>query len=446
MTNDKSLGAARDAEPVEALQMTNWKLVIGICLVLGIWLLGFSSEAVVKEKEETPKVSTGGTLSFKLKDADIKNVLQIFAKQLGINIVAGEGVAGKVSFSFTSVRPREGLEAVLRAKGFDWFQEGDTLVVTSKKTVRTYLLEYANAKEVKEAMDLLMEGGDSVAALESYNAIMVKASTENINRIEKTIRDLDTPPSQVLIEARIVEVKWNDAGEMATDLKYTRPQDANDWAETKNLAGRDTDTQAQGFYAHILTSNVEAFLSALQTQTGFNLIAAPRITTLNHKKASILIGGKLGYKTAVITDTGTVYTVNFLTTGTELKITPHISETGFVRMEIEPKISEGSVTQDTPVESTTETKNEVLVKDGQTIVIGGLVKNSETQTDYGIPILMNIPILGGLFRKTVINNEKRELMVIVTPHILTPEYLQSMSKEIKALDQKEKSQGAGLIH
>jgi type II secretory pathway component GspD/PulD (secretin) len=420
-----------------------------VSLVMVSWSLMMvppAAEAAPVDKEATPKVSTGGNLSFRLKDADIKNVLQIFAKQLGINIVAGEGVSGKVSFSFTNVRPREGLESVLRAKGFDWFQEGDTLVVTAKKTVRTYLLEYANAKEVKEALDLVVEGGDSVSAIDSYNALMIKASTENISRIEKTIKDMDIPPSQVLIEAKIIEVKWNDGGHTGVDINYTRPSNANNYAQTKNLAERVSDVGAQGFYAHAITNNVEAFVSALETQTGFNLVAAPRLTALNHKKASILIGSKLGYRTAVITDTGTVYQVNFLTTGTELKLTPHISESGYVRMEIEPKISEGSVTADQPVESTTETKNEVLVKDGQTIVIGGLIKNSETQTDSGVPILMNIPILGGFFRKTIISNEKRELMVIVTPHILTPEYLNQMSKEIKTLDQKEKSQGAGFIH
>ncbi|MFA4905214.1 MAG: secretin N-terminal domain-containing protein [Candidatus Margulisiibacteriota bacterium] len=403
-------------------------------------------QSAVKDQEVSPQVGKGGNLSFRLKDADIKNVLQIFAKQLGINIVAGEGVAGKISFSFTNVRPREGLESVLRAKGFDWFQEGDTLVVTSKKTVRTYMLEYANAKEVKEALDLVVEGGDSVSNIDSYNALMVKASTENISRIEKTIKDMDIPPSQVLIETKIIEIKWSDGGNAGVDIKYTRPQDANDYAQTKNLAGRVTDTGAQGFYAHAITTNVEAFVSALETQTGYNLVASPRLTALNHKRASILIGSKLGYRTAVITDTGTVYQVNFLTTGTELKLTPHISESGYVRMEIEPKISEGSVTADQPVESTTETKNEVLVKDGQTIVIGGLIKNTETQTDSGIPLLMNLPLLGGLFRKTTISNEKRELMVIVTPHILTPEYLNEMSKDIKTLDQKEKSQGSGFIH
>ena len=419
--------------------------------LLGFWILTFGLVGLISPlqaavKEETPTVSSGGTLSFRLKDADIKNVLQIFARQLKINIVAGEGVSGKVSFSFTNVRPREGLESILRAKGFDWFQEGDTLVVTGKKTVRTYLLEYANAKEVKEALELVVEGGDSVSNIDSYNALMVKASTENIARIEKTIKDMDIPPSQVLIEAKIIEVKYNDGGHTGVDINYTRPQDANDYAQTKNLAERVSDVGAQGFYAHAITPNVEAFVSALETQTGFNLVASPRLTALNHKKASILIGSKLGYRTAVITDTGTVYQVNFLTTGTELKLTPHISESGYVRMEVEPKISEGSVTADQPIESTTETKNEVLVKDGQTIVIGGLIKNSETQTDTGVPILMNIPLLGGLFRKTVISNEKRELMVIVTPHILTPEYLTQMSKDIKSLDQKEKSQGSGFIH
>jgi type IV pilus assembly protein PilQ len=397
-------------------------------------------------KDEPAKVSGTGNITFKLKDADIKSVLEIFAKQLGVNLVAGDDITGKVTFYFTNVRPREGLEAVLRAKGYDWFQEGDTLVVTAKNTVRTYLLEYAGAAEVKGALDLLAEPGDSVSVNESYNALIVKTSTKNISRIEKAIRDLDVPPLQVMVEAKILEVKYNDEGKVGLDVKASRTQDPNDVMQTKNFAGRPTETDPLGFYAQVISGNVEAYLSTLLTKTNYNLVASPRIATINHKEASILIGSKIGYRTAVITTTGTVYQVSFLTTGTNLTITPHVGEEGFIRMKIAPKVSVGTVVQDQPIENTTETASEVLVKDGQTVVIGGLTKNAETETDYGIPILMDIPIIGGLFRKTVILNEKRELLIFVTPHILTPAYLEKMSNETKGIVEKEKQQGAALIH
>ncbi|KAF0134141.1 MAG: type IV pilus assembly protein PilQ [Candidatus Saganbacteria bacterium] len=397
-------------------------------------------------KMEYIKVGTGGNLTFKLKKAEIGSVLQIFAKYIGCNIVAGDDVSGEVTFSFNNVKPREGLEAILRAKGYDWFQEGETLVVTAKNTVRTYSLEYANAAEVRDALSFLAESGDSISVNTSYNALIVKASTKNISRIEKAIRDLDTPPMQVMVEARMIEVNYGDGGSIGLDVKYTNPKNANDVAQTKGFAGRPTDTGAMGMYTQVLSGNYEGYLSALLAKTNYNLVAAPRIATINHKPASILIGSKIGYRTAVITTTGTVYQVNFLTTGTNLEITPHVGSEGFIRMKIYPKVSEGTVVQDLPTENVTETNSEVLVKDGQTVVIGGLTKSAETQTDYGIPFLMDIPIIGGIFRKSTIINEKRELLVFITPHILTPEYLTKISNESKLIIDREKREGAGFIH
>ena len=425
--------------------MGKWIKVL-IVMILMFVIAGGASLAAQTTATSVEKTEAG-YLSFKLKDADIKSVLQIFAKQLGINIVAGDDVKGTVSLSFTKVRPREGLEAVLRAKGLDWFQEGDTLIVTTDKAVRTYILEYANAEEVQKTLDLLAGPGDVISVNASYNALVVKTSTDNIGRIEKAIREMDVPPLQVVVEAKIIEIKLGDVGNLGLDVKYENPRDVNDIAQTKNLAGRPTDTGAFGFYAQAISNNVEAYLSTLQTLVGYNLITAPRVTTLNHKEASILIGSKLGYKTAVITDTGTVQQINYLTTGTSLKFTPHVSESGFIRMLIEPKISEGYISEgDVPNENTTETKNEVLVKDGQTIVIGGLYKNSETQTDKGVPILMHIPLLGGLFRKSEVLNEKRELLIFITPHIMTPEYLQKLADESKEFEKREREQRSTIIH
>jgi len=196
----------------------------------------------------------------------------------------------------------------------------------------------------------------------------------------------------------------------------------------------------------VISNNVEAYLSALQRIVGYNLLASPRITTLNHKPATILIGQKIGYETAVITTTGTVQQVNFIDTGTSLKITPHVSENGYVRMLIAPKVSEGHLENNIPQENTTETQCEVLVKDGQTIIIGGLIKEAETVTDTGVPILVGIPIIGAFFRNSDIVKSKRELLVFVTPHILTPDYLEGMAKEINTFQKRQKVEKKGLIH
>jgi len=420
----------------------NFRKVFSFCL-LAAFIFSFSLPSFSAEEIS---VGRGGLLSFKLKDADIRSVLQIFAKQMGKNIVAGDGVKGNVTLSFSNVKPQEGLESVLRAKGFDWYLEGDTIVVSNQKVVRTYLLQYANAAEVKGALELLMGEGDQVSVNDSYNALIVKTSSENIGRIETAVRNMDVPPAQVMVEAKIIELKSGDGGNAGLDVKYNYSKNPNDIIQTKNLAGKPGDPSAQGLYAQIVSGNTEAYLSAVLTKTGYDLIASPRIATLNHKPATILIGSKLGYKTAVITQTGTVQEVHFLETGTKLTIVPHVSDDGYIRMSIYPKISEGYVADDLPTENTTETQNEVLVKSGQTIVIGGLIKNKETQTETGIPFLMQIPLIGSFFRKTTIDNEKRELLVVITPTIMTSEYLESMKGEIDEAMNREKKRGSSLIH
>ncbi len=415
-----------------------------ICVASNMVFSAGSKEASSSKVSAT--ASKGGLLSFNLKDADIKSVLQIFAKQLGKNIVAGDGITGKISLSFSNVKPQEGLESVLRAKGYDWYLEGDTIVISNQKVVRTYLLQYANAAEIKGALELLMSKDDQVSVNDSYNALIVKTSSENIGRIEKAIRNMDIPPVQVMVEAKIIELKVGDVGTAGLDMKVNYQKNPNVNIQTKNFAGKASDATAQGVYAQVITGNIESFLSALQTQTGYDLVASPKIATLNHKTATILIGSKLGYRTSVITQTSTTQQINFLETGTRLTLTPHVSDDGFIRMTIYPKISEGYVTDDLPTENTTETQNEVLVKSGQTIVIGGLTKNAQTQTDSGIPILMDIPFIGTLFRKTSINNEKRELIVVITPTIMTPEYLQTMQNDLDSMNKKAKDNGASLIH
>lgn len=388
-----------------------------------------------------------GKVYLNLKDADIKTVLQIFAKATKTNIVASDDVKGKVTVTFTGIDPKEGLEAVLRTRGLDWFEDAGTIFVSTKKILRTYYLESARPSDIQGIVKDILPGGSKVSVDDSYNVLVVQTTSDYLPRLEKLIKELDVPPTQVMIEVRMIELRHQDGGETGVDVTYISPNDPNDVVETKNFAAKATDSGAQGIYSHILSGNIESYLSALKTNVVFNTIASPRITTISNVQATLLIGSKLGYKTTVISETTTTQQINFLEVGTSLSILPHVSKSGFIRMEVEPKLSDGSVVGDLPQENTTQTKNTVMVKDGQTFVIGGLTREKDTEDNYGVPFLMDIPLIGSLFRRTVITKEKHELLVFVTPHILTAEYLELISKPtINAMEEKAKKNKARLIH
>ena len=415
-----------------------------------IILLLFLLVSAAGAKEATNISISKGKVYLNLKDADIKTVLQIFAKATDTNIIASDDVTGKVTVTFSGIEPRNGLEAVLRTKGLDWFEEAGTIFVSTKKILRTYYLANAKPSDLQTTLTAILPAGSVVTADDSYNALVIQTTSDYLPRLENLIKELDVPPVQVMVEARIIQITNGNTGDMGVNVKYTSGSDHNDVAQTTGLAGKPTDADAKGLYAHVLsifsTASLEAYLSALSTYTGYNVVATPSITTLNNKEATILIGSKLGYKTSIVSQTSTTQVINFLSVGTQLILTPNVTKNGFIRMKVYPKVSEGTVVGDLPNENTTETRNEVMVKDGQTFVIGGLTKTKDTQNDYGVPILMDTPFIGSLFRKTVTGKEKTDLMVFVTPHIVTPEFLETMNKPIEEIQQRSEGQKARLIH
>jgi type IV pilus assembly protein PilQ len=417
--------------------------VIGLCLmVLSLTYVARAQAA----KESTNMTVEKGKVYLNLKDAEIKNVLQIFAKATGVNIVAADDVTGKVTVTFSGIAPKDGLEAVLRTKGLDWFEDHGTIFVSTKKIMRTYYLANAKPSDLQSTLTSILPSGSIVTANDSYNVLVIQTSSDYLPRLEKLIGELDVTPLQVMVEAQLIEVTLTEGSSLGIDSKYTQQSNINNRVQNTGMAGRASDTNAQGFYAQALSGNVEAFLSALTTKSGVNVIATPRLTAMNNKEATILIGSKLGYTTSIISQTSTTQVVNFLSVGTQLSITPNITKNGFILMKVSPKISDGSVVNNLPQENTTETNNEVMVKDGQTFVIGGLTRNKDVQTDYGIPFIMDIPLIGALFRRTVTNIEKHELLVFITPHILTPDYLSSFSKPIDTMKKLSDDNKARLIH
>jgi len=420
-----------------------------VILLASLMVIGHQAWAA----RETTNISIAkGKVYLNLKDADIKSVLQIFAKATGANIVASDDVTGKVTVTFSGIEPKAGLEAVLRSKGLDWFEDHGTIFVSTKKIMRTYYLANARPSDLQTTLTAILPGGSVVTADDSYNVLVIQTTSDYLPRLEKLIQELDISPIQVMVEVKMIQVNTGDQGTLGMNLAYTKNSANNNYVKTGGLAEKLSvgTSEGLGLYAHALSvfssASLEAFLSMLAINVKYDIIATPRLTTLNNKQASLLIGAKLGYKTTIVTQTSTTQQINFLNTGTSLTITPNVSKNGYIRMKVEPKISEGQVVNDLPQEETTETHNEVVVKDGQTFVIGGLIKEKDVQTDYGIPLLMEIPFIGSLFRRSVTEKTKTELLVFVTPHIMTTEYLQSLEPEWDRLEKTAKGRDARIIH
>jgi type II secretory pathway component GspD/PulD (secretin) len=404
------------------------------------------------------RLPSRGNVSLEFQDLDVRQAIFALARETGTNLVPGGGLSGKITLSLNDVSTGEALEAVLEAARAKVVQEGNLFKVfpvaeeyESVETpegniAKTYRIDYVSPASVVESLKALLPAAEMVATVKDTNYIIIQGSKATIQKANAIIRNIDSPPKQVMVEARVIELRSSDISNLGMDIKASRSSDPNDAVQTRGQAGKAGDSGAQGFYAQILSTNVEAYLSALSTQTQYNLVASPRITTLSDRTATILIGSKYGYKTAIITDTSTTQQIQFLEVGTSLSITPSVTKDGFIKMKVAPKVSEGQVVNDLPQENTTETANEVMVRDGQTIVIGGLIKDKQVQTDTGVPVIMNIPFLGALFRKTNINTEKSELLVFITPHILTPETLTEMNKEAAEQQKRSDQQKARLIH
>jgi type IV pilus assembly protein PilQ len=171
-----------------------------------------------------------------------------------------------------------------------------------------------------------------------------------------------------------------------------------------------------------LDSTLGAFLDALEQIGDTNVIANPRLMVLNKQRAEIQIGEKQGYISQTITETTSTQSVEFLDTGTQLRLRPFISSDGVIRMEVHPELSDGEVTVEQgvtlPNKRLTGVTTNIMVRDGCTVVIGGLIHEQLTNTTTQIPVLGNLPLVGFAFRQTTETTERQEVLVLITPRIV----------------------------
>lgn len=253
--------------------------------------------------------------------------------------------------------------------------------------------------------------------------IVVYDFPEKIEMAREVIKSLDIKPKQVLIEATILRAMLDENTQFGIDLSSIGGASIS-LGSTEGI--QDTEfasiVSPGGLTAVFSIDDVTGFIRALEEVTDTTVLANTKILAVNKQQGSVLIGQKMGYKSQITqTDGGlTTSKVDFLESGTRLVFRPYIGNDGYIRMDIYPEDSTATLNPITqvPDKMTTELQTNVLVKDGETIVIGGLFRDYVSTTRSQVPLLGDIPFLGALFRGTSDLTQRVEVIILLTPHII----------------------------
>jgi len=279
--------------------------------------------------------------------------------------------------------------------------------------------------------------------LAQQDALLVRDFPEVIAEFDQVVAEMDIPPQQVHIEAMILSVKLDDQMALGVNFALLNGKDNQlvvsgngaQLATSSGLPGQSGATivpqnpfsdfvaDAAGLKYGFIRGDVSAFISALENLTDTNLIATPQLMVLNKQRAQLIIGDRLSYSTSTFQNNQSIQNVNFVDAGTKLSLQPFVAKDGLVRMEIHPERSSAVINRITglPDIATTEVTSNVMVRDGTTIVIGGLIEEQVTESQERIPLLGSLPVVGVAFRNKNEQTERRELIILITPRIVREE-------------------------
>jgi len=412
--------------------------------------------AAKDESATGEKKYIGQRLSFDFKDADIKNVFRLLAEVSGRNIVVTEDVNKKVTLRLVDVPWDQALDLLIDTNGLGKEEVGnvvristagqlkkekDDLTATQKSKDNQESLQsvyfnvnYAKVKDLEpQIKPLLTPRPDAKLVMdERSNTIMVRDIKKAIDDVSTLIAKLDIRTPQVLIESNLIETTPTFSRSLGIEMEALF-NDSRIRTSTRFIAGAPFEGPVQdvppgnpllapttGFRFGYFGNNITKVLSAAEAEGNVKIISRPSVVTLNNVESTIESANIIRIRTTAAT-VGEAGTVREIRAGIILTVTPQVSADGFVLLKIVVKSSTldfGRVVDGIPQENTREAKANVLVRDGETVVIGGIMKDTSSTSDTGVPYLKDIPILGWLFKKSSWEKNFEELVVFITPRII----------------------------
>ncbi|HGL9367227.1 TPA: type IV pilus secretin PilQ [Neisseria gonorrhoeae] len=421
-----------------------------------------------------PKTFTGRKISLDFQDVEIRTILQILAKESGMNIVASDSVSGKMTLSLKDVPWDQALDLVMQARNLDMRQQGnivniaprDELLAKDKAFLQAekdiadlgalysqnFQLKYKNVEEFRSILRLdnadttgnrntLVSGRGSVLIDPATNTLIVTDTRSVIEKFRKLIDELDVPAQQVMIEARIVEAADGFSRDLGVKFgatgrkKLKNETSAFGWGVNSGFRGGDKwEAQAKinlpvaaaansiSLVRAISSGALNLELSASESLSKTKTLANPRVLTQNRKEAKIESGYEIPFTVTTASGGGN-------STNTELKkavlgltVTPNITPDGQIIMTVK-------INKDSPAQcasgnntilciSTKSLNTQAMVENGGTLIVGGIYEENNGNTLTKVPLLGDIPVIGNLFKTRGKKTDRRELLIFITPRII----------------------------
>lgn len=402
---------------------------------------------------DTSRNYRGRKVTLEFADAEVRKIFQLLSEVSNKNFVLGDEVTGSISLKLVNVPWDQALDIILDTKNLDKREDGNIIIIKGKgkfksqaeeeieikklaaKSIElkteTFTINYADLTTISSQFAAIKtpERGQITSDTRT-GKIIVKDTPQAISDMRSLLVQLDVPERQVMIEAKIVEATSTFSRSLGVNWG-THYRDGS--APFININSLDsvfggiastpptsgTGTTAGGsvgisFGTLASTIKVDARLSAAASAGMIKIISSPKVATLNHKPAKISQGQQIPYQNTTAS-TGAV--TAFVAATLSLEVTPHINANGTIVMKIDAK-NDAPGTGSPPPINTKQATTEMLLRDGETTVIGGIYVDSEQDGDEGVPYLMDIPVFGHLFKSNSKTKTKTELLIFITPRIL----------------------------
>ena len=392
------------------------------------WLMGLRLVLAFALGSSGTYATNAELISLNLKGMDIADVMEMLARKHRVNILLGDNVTGEISLNLFDVSRDQAIRAIAEAAGYAVERRRGSYFILPPDTVgrltngvtraERFHLNYADPDAVAELLESHISQFGSVTSLPERNLVIVADQPAFLSRIERLVRYADEIPQQVLIEAQILEVTLTDEDTYGIDWsKLFQSDGGNGSFGTRGLFGGGSSGNA-GFLFELVTPNVDVQLSALQQEGRIRTLSTPTLVALDNEEASVVIGDRRGYQVTTTINQVTTESIEFLESGVILRVTPNVDPTGNIMMDIHPEVSTGAVDANgIPSQTTTEVTTSLLVPDGKTVFIGGLIKHTQSQSYQRVPVLGRIPGIKALFRSKERSNVNTETVVLITPRL-----------------------------
>lgn len=405
----------------------------------------------------------GRAISLQVKDADVRDVVNFLGEESGANVVMSDDIQGKISLKLRRIPWDQALVTIMRTKGYGYVRQGNVLRISSLKKlqeeteaankiieaqknivpsiVEVIPVSYAAIDDLTKNLNAFLSKEGKIVADNRTSTIIVTDKAEVVDRVKKLVKTLDIAPPQVSIESKIVEAREEFSNFVGVNWGFTGaaktidpsgganggPLDLTLKAESTSLTGTFAGVSpfSMGVKVGVLDvfGDLSASLTLAERDSLAKVISAPRISTMNREKSTILQQGENVSIMTNVSPTGEKTTSEKRTPfALELSVTPQITSDGGVIMDLDVKREFLGPVINTEIQARAvnrrSAKTKILVRNGQTAVIGGIYTNDELESENGIPLLKEIPLLGWLFKSRNVERAKNELLIFMTPRIM----------------------------